>query len=185
MRVNSRAMRHFTSVTLALGLFLHALPSTAQSDEQRATARSLATDGASAFNEGRWKDAVDMFTRAESLMHAPPHLLFLARAHNKLGQLVKAREAYLKVVKETLAPNAPRAFREAQVSAEEELKEVEPRIASLTITIEGGQNIKDLAVTVDGTPLPSVVIGLSRPIDPGTHAVEATAPGYITKRESV
>jgi hypothetical protein len=42
-----------------------------------------------------------------------------------------------------------------------------------------------LAVTVDGVPLPSVVIGLSRPIDPGTHAVEATAPGYITKRESV
>src|SRR5688572_12247306 len=88
-----------------------------QTDEQRAAARSLATEGATAFNEGRYQDAVDMFTKAESLLHAPPHLLFLARSHAKLGQLVKAREAYMKVVKETLPPNASPAFRNAQSSA--------------------------------------------------------------------
>src|SRR5688572_9853786 len=127
-----RAARQVTSLVFAGALFVHALPAAAQTDEQRASARSLATEGATAFNEARWKEAVDLFTRAESLVHAPPHLLFLARAHTKLGQFVKAREAYLKIVKETLAPNAPRAFRDAQVSAEQELKEIEPRIGSLT-----------------------------------------------------
>jgi len=56
----------------------------AQSDEQRAGARTLATEGAQAFNESRFKDAVDLFSKAESLVHAPPHLLFMARAHAKL-----------------------------------------------------------------------------------------------------
>lgn len=157
----------------------------AQSDEQRAAARSLATEGATAFNEGRFKEAVDYFGKAESLMHAPPHLLFLARAHAKLGQLVKAREAYLKIVKETLAANSPKAFRDAQVAAEAEVRDVEPKIASLTIRIEGGEGATDIAVMVDGVALPNVLVGLAQPIDPGTHRIEAGATGLRAPSEPV
>src|SRR5258706_13864956 len=121
----------------------------AQSDEQRAGARTLATEGAQAFNEGRFKDAVDLFTKAESLVHAPPHLLFMARAHAKLGQFVKAREAYLKIIKEQLAPNAPQAFRDAQSAADEERKQVEPHIGKLLVKVEGADAAKDLSVALD------------------------------------
>jgi hypothetical protein len=102
-------------VAAALGAALLGVagPAAAQGDEQRAGARTLATEGAQAFNEGRFKDAVDLFGKAESLVHAPPHLLFMARAYTKLGQYVKAREAYLKIVKEQLPANAPQAFRDA------------------------------------------------------------------------
>jgi hypothetical protein len=144
-----------------------------QTDEQRAAARSLATEGATAFNEGRYRDAVDLFTKAESLLHAPPHLLYLARAHAKLGQLVKAREAYMKVVRETLPPNASPAFRKAQSSANDEIGGVESRIASLTIKIEGGQGAKDLAVLVDGNPMNMILVDAAQPIDPGQHKIEA------------
>jgi hypothetical protein len=157
----------------------------AQSDEQRAAARSLATEGSTAFNEGRFKDAVDLFGKAESLMHAPPHLLFQARAHVKLGQLVKAREAYLKIVKETLAANAPKAFRDAQTTAETEVREIEPKIASLTIRVEGGEGATDVGVMVDGVALPSVLVGLAQPIDPGTHRIEAGATGFRAPSEPV
>jgi hypothetical protein len=153
-------------------------PAFAQTDEQRAGARTLATEGAQAFNEGRFKDAVDLFTKAESLMHAPPHLLFTARAHAKLGQFVKAREAYLKIVKEQLAPNAPQAFRDAQAAADEERKQVEPHIGRLTIKVEGAEGAKDLVVAVDGQPLPSVLLGVPQPTDPGDHTVTATATGF-------
>lgn len=149
----------------------------AQSDEQRAAARSLATEGATAFNEGRYQEAVDLFGRAESLVHAPPHLLFLARAHAKLGQFVKAREAYMKIVKETLPPNASPAFRNAQSSANDEVQLIEPKIASLTVKVEGGQDAKDIAVLVNGNPISSVLIGVAQPIDPGKHKVEAGATG--------
>jgi hypothetical protein len=153
-------------------------PAFAQTDEQRAGARSLATEGAQAFNEGRFKDAVDLFAKAESLMHAPPHLLFAARAHAKLGQYVKAREAYLKVIKEQLPPNAPQAFRDAQTAAEEERKQVEPHIGRLTIKVEGAEAAKDLVVAVDGQPIPLVLLGVPQPMDPGAHTVTATATGF-------
>ena len=157
----------------------------AQTDEQRAAARSLATEGATAFNEGRYQDAVDLFGKAESLVHAPPHLLFLARSHAKLGQLVKAREAYMKIVKETLPPNASPAFRNAQSSANDEVRTIEPRIASLTVKLEGDKDAKDVAVLVDGTPINSVLVGVAQPVDPGEHKVEAGASGLRAPVQTV
>jgi hypothetical protein len=157
----------------------------AQSDEQRAAARSLATEGATAFNEGRYQDAVELFGKAESLVHAPPHLLFLARAHAKLGQLVKAREAYMKIVKETLPPNASPAFRNAQTSANDEVRAIEPRIAALTVKVEGGTNATDVAVLIDGTPINSVLVGVAQPIDPGEHKIEAGATGLRAPAQTV
>ncbi len=172
-------MRPFLASAL-LGACLLGLtrPACAQSDEQRAGARTLATSGAQAFNEGRFKDAVDLFSKAESLMHAPPHLLFMARSHAKLGQFVKAREAYLKIVKEQLAPNAPQAFRDAQATAEEERKQVEPHIGRLTVKVEGADGAKDLSVAIDGQPMSVVLLGVPQPIDPGDHTVTVTATGF-------
>ncbi|MDF3069707.1 MAG: hypothetical protein K0R38_5308 [Polyangiaceae bacterium] len=167
-------------VCAALGAALLGVtgPAAAQGDEQRAGARTLATEGAQAFNEGRFKEAVDLFAKAESLMHAPPHLLFMARAHTKLGQYVKAREAYLKIVKEQLPANAPQAFRDAQLAADEERKQVEPHIGRLKVTVEGAEGAKDLAVTIDGQPFPVVLLGVPQPMDPGEHTVTATATGF-------
>jgi hypothetical protein len=168
----------FACALLGASLLGWSRPSLAQTDEQRAGARTLATEGATAFNEGRYKEAVDLFTKAESLVHAPPHLLFLARAHAKLGQFVKAREAYLKIVKEQLSPTAPQAFRDAQTAAEEERKQVEPHIGRLLVKVEGAETAKDLSVTIDGQPFSTVLLGVPQPIDPGEHTVVATATGF-------
>jgi hypothetical protein len=161
------------------------MPAFAQTDEQRAGARSLATEGASAFNDGRFKDAVDLFSKAESLVHAPPHLLFIARASTKLGQYVKAREAYLKITKEQLPPNAPQAFRDAQGSASREMAAIDHKIGGLIIKVEGAGEAKDLQIKLDGNPIPSVLVGVSQPVDPGDHRVEAVAAGYRAQPKSI
>ena len=176
------------AVVLGLGVLALAAvapPAFAQSDEQRAAARSLATQGNSAFEAGRYRDAVELFGKAESLMHAPPHLLFMARSHKKLGEFVRAREAYLKIVKETLPPNAPKAFRDAQLAAEEEVREVEPKIANLTVKLEGGAGAQNLTVKVDGAVMPSVLVGVAQPIDPGTHKLEASATGFSAVPQTI
>jgi hypothetical protein len=170
-------LRPLLALTLGLGLWLASARASGQTDEQRSAARALATEGAAAFNEGRYKDAIDYFGKAESLVHAPPHLLFLARSHAKLGQLVVAREAYLKIIKETFPANAPQAFRDAQASAAEEVKAIEPRIGTLTVRVEGAAGATDTAVLLDGTPMPSILIGAPRPTDPGEHKLEAGATG--------
>lgn len=180
-----RTLRPYFGVVLAALLFTRAPLAAAQTDEQRAGARALATDGATAFNEGRWKDAVDLFSRAESLVHAPPHLLFLARAQEKLGKLVQARENYLKIVKETLPANAPQAFHGARAAAEQELRAVEPRIATLTIQVQAPASAADLRVVVDGVVIPAALVGVARPVDPGEHRIEVAATGYRARPETV
>jgi hypothetical protein len=158
---------------------LHAGQSSAETDEDRAGARTLATEGAKAFAAQRWAEAVDLFTRAEALVHAPPHLLFLARARMKLGQLVLARETYTKIVRENIPPSAPAAFVEAQAAAKQELPALEPRIAMLTVTVSGAEG-KAVSVTVDGQKLAAVFVGAPKPIDPGEHKVQATSEGMAS-----
>src|SRR5882672_8884200 len=89
----------------------------AQTDEQRSGARAAATQGAQAFSEKRWADAIDLFTRAESLVHSPVHLLYLARAYEKLGSLVKARESYIKITNEEQPAGAAQPMRTRKKSS--------------------------------------------------------------------
>src|SRR6476661_8447773 len=118
-----------------LALVLHVGVAHADADEHRAGARAAATEGAKAMEEGRYEQAIDLFTRAESLVHAPPHLVYMARSYVKLGKLVRASETYLKVTRETLASNAPKAFSEAQTIANEELAALKGRLPSVTIEV--------------------------------------------------
>lgn len=156
----------------------------AQSDEDRANARALADQGVQAFSEGRWQDTVDLFDRAESLIDAPTHLLYSARAHAKLRHYIKARELYLRITRQQLAADAPKAFVKAQASAAQELKDVEPHIGQLTITVRG-PDPKLAQVTLDGSAVHSALIGVARPIDPGEHQVHAQAPGYGPQTKTI
>jgi hypothetical protein len=182
-------MRRLFTPTLSLSLILAQvlapLPALAQSDEQRAAARELAGEGADAFDAGRYQDAIDRFTRAESLVHALPHLLFLARSHAKLNQYVKAREAYMKIINEALPPNATQSVRDAQSSAQSEISQVEGKIGRLTIQVQGKEQAKDLVVQVNGVPVPAVLVGAPQPVDPGDHKVEAVATGFRAAPQSV
>jgi hypothetical protein len=159
---------------------LHAGAAWGQTDEDRAGARTLATEGAKAFSAQRWSEAVDLFTRAEALVHAPPHLLYLARARAKLGQYVLAREIYERIVRENIAPTAPPAFLDAQNAAKAELPSLEPRIAMLTVRITG-VDPKTVSVMVDGQKLPSVFVGAPKPVDPGDHKVQAIGEGVASE----
>jgi hypothetical protein len=89
-----------------------------------------------------------------------------------MGQLVEASETYLKVTREVLPPDAPRAFVDAQAAAAQEAKELDARIPTLLIRVEG-KGASDATVTMDGTALPAAMIGMSAPVDPGTHALRA------------
>jgi hypothetical protein len=149
----------------------------AQSEQERAGARVAAQEGHKAFFEQRWADAIDLFSRAESLVHAPPHLLYMARANEKLGRLVTAREFYMRVVKENIPSSAPRAFHNAQDQARQELPELERRIPHLSVKVKGADAGQKFVVLIDGKELPSALVGLPTPLDPGEHTVSAQAQG--------
>jgi hypothetical protein len=157
---------------LTCGLLSFCAVATAQTDEERAGARALADQGATAFEEGRWKDAVDLFTRAQSVIDAPPHLLYIARAQEKQGNLVQAMEAYIKATRTELKPGAPGAFREAKEDAATELDALMPRLPQVTVTVSGELS-DDVVVRVDGEPLAAAFVGVKRPANPGKHTYSA------------
>jgi len=116
-------------------------------------------------------------------VHAPPHLLYMARSLVKLGRFVDARENYLKITREKLAPTAPPAFKRAQTDAETELAQVQPRIATVTVTVQGDATGAELLM--DRVALPAAMIGIPFPVDPGTHVFAVRAGSDVSQDVTV
>lgn len=149
----------------------HSRSALALTDEERSAARAAATQGADAFDAGNWAEAVDLFSRAEALVHSPAHLLYIARSQIKLGQWVKAYEALQKVKREQLPANASPAVKRAVDEAAKELAQLEPQLPYVATKIKNPSG--DVQVLVDGTALPPLMVGLLRPMDPGSHQFQA------------
>jgi hypothetical protein len=152
----------------------------AQADGDRATARALGQDAERALATKDYAKAEDEFRRADSLVHAPTLMLGLARSLAGQGKVLEAQEAYNRIVREGVAANAPAPFKQALEDAKKEVKDVEPRIGGVTITVKdaAGGAVASAKVTVDDTPLNTASLGIRRLVDPGDHLVRATADGY-------
>jgi hypothetical protein len=171
------------ALTVATCLLLGATSASlarAQSDVDRATARTLGQDGEKALAAKDYKTAEDDFRRAESLVNAPTLLLGLARALVGEGKLVEASETYKRIVREGVAPGAPAVFKTALDDAGKEVQDVTPRIGAVTITVKSatGAPVANVQVTMDGAPVNAAALGVRRPADPGAHVVHASADGF-------
>lgn len=172
------------TILVAAGL-VTAPHAAAQTKEQKAGARAAADAGGDAFDAGKYAEAADLFERAERLMHAPPHLLYAARSHVKLGHLVEARELYLTLTRERLADSAPRPFRDAQTMGEKELAEIEPRLAYVSVVVQPGAGATSVRVTRNGEPVPAELLGVPAPVNPGEYAYQAFADGMESNSTTV
>ena len=173
------------AVTLvtALGVSGRAAAEDTNQAENTAAARSLGIEGVQLAEAGKCDQAIEKLSRAESLYHAPTILDRLGECQIATGQIVLGTENLNRVVREPLAANAPKAFRDAQERARKALDAALPRIGHLTVTVEPKE--AKITVTVGGAPVPEALIGAERPTDPGTHEVVATAPGYLTQKTTV
>jgi hypothetical protein len=179
-RLRALALAALAAGALSVSSVAHADPT----PEQVAGARAAATEGNKAYAEKRYKDALDLFQRAESLMHAPTHVLMTARSQVQLGQLVAGRESYRSLTHETLAPKAPQAFRDAQESAKKELEALEPRVPTIDVKLSD-PSAEGVVVTMDGAELASALVGIARPVDPGDHKISARGTVVAADEKSV
>lgn len=151
--------------------------------ESVAAARSLGMQGIQLADSGDCKGAIEKLSRAEALYHAPSILGRLGECQVLVGQVVLGTENLNRVVREELAVNAPKAFRDAKERAKGVLNTALPKIARLTVRVEPSD--AKAQVTVAGAPIPAALIGVERPTDPGTHEIVVSAPGYLEQRQSV
>ncbi len=151
----------------------------AQSDQERSAARAAAEQGMQAYTVGNWQKAVVYLRKAQSIYDAPTHLLFIARAEAKLNHLVEAREAYIKLDRSNLAPNAPDVFRQARQFGIDELPAIEARLPYVTLLVTGGSATQLL---VDETEMPVTAVGVPFPINPGEHVFQAKAESLASEQ---
>jgi len=134
-------------------------------------ARQLATEGIDLAQKGDCEGALAKLTRAEALFHAPTILLHIGECQQRLGRLVDALSTYDRVAREQLGPTPPRAFVTAQQRAAVLIAEVRPKLGTLRVDTSGSRT--GVAISIDGNELKEAALGLDRPIDPGSHVIEA------------
>lgn len=146
--------------------------------ERKASARAAYQEGVELQAQKSWKEALARFQFAEGLLDAPTHLLHIAECQVALGKLVEAQESYESLTHHDLPPGSPEPFREALELGKRELAELQPRIPTLRIEVRPAPaTLRTLTLSLNGRPLPAEVIGIARPINPGTYEITATAWG--------
>jgi len=155
----------------------------AQTDQERSAARAAGEVGLQAYSAGNWQKALIYFRKAQSIVDSPTHLLYIARSEAKLNHLVEAREAYIKLDRSALPPNASDAFRQAKEMGLTELPAIETRLPYVTLYVTGGITTQ---IVVDQTELPVSAVGVPFPINPGEHIFQAMSDSLVSEpvRES-
>jgi hypothetical protein len=140
-------------------------------DGAKGAARHLANEAKQDFDAANFEAAAKKFRRAYEIANVPTLAVWAARALAMSGKLVAASELYRQATR--LAPNdlwVGKVQQQAQADAEKELAELEPKIPKLVVTIEGADS-KDVEVFIDDAPLPSALVGVETPADPGRHYI--------------
>jgi hypothetical protein len=164
----------------AIGAPAHAQPSEADRD----AARALATAGFRLFSTKSYEPALERFRSAEAIIHAPPHVLYIARCLDALGRMLEARDSYRKLLEEQLDVDAPVEFRKARAQAEDELVALLRKIPRITVVLDTPQPA-DVRATLDAHELSAEQLGVPLDVDPGTHQVVVTASDGEAQRRSV
>jgi hypothetical protein len=96
--------------------------------------------------------------------------------------LVEAQERYEQIVREGVDAKAPKSWQRALADANNELAELKPRLAWVTISVSGAD---DAHVTIDGAAVPPAAIGVRRAVNPGPRLVRVEAKGYVAQKKTL
>ncbi|MBW2457655.1 MAG: hypothetical protein JRI68_24335 [Deltaproteobacteria bacterium] len=170
---------HRLIAPLVLAATLASAPLRAEVDPQ-----ALFTEARAHYQAGEYEAALAGFEKALAASGSPNARLYLARCLRELGRL---GEAYNQLIT-ARAEAAARATEEDHYTttrdvADVELRQLEPRIAKLVITVPA--SVKGVTVTIDGATIDSARLGEALPLAPGEHELVATAPGRESVRATV
>jgi hypothetical protein len=134
-----------------------------------AAAESLFQEARKLIDAKRYSEACPKLVASHKLAPAVGTLLNLADCYERAGQLASAWARFHEAI--ALAQRLGRPDREK--TAKERADKLEPRLIRLTIVSQD----KDAEVKLDGNLLDPAVLGTAVPVDPGKHAIEASAKG--------
>lgn len=151
-------------------------------DSDKEAIRKLSNDAVADYNGGHFDTAREKFARAYALAKVPKLAVWLARAHAQMGRLVSAYELYRQAIRlERSELWVGDAQLVAQQDAEKELAQLTPRLAKVTVLVEGVP-AEEVEVRIDDVTVPSALLGVERLVDPGTREVTGLRKGEIVRQ---
>jgi hypothetical protein len=157
------------ALVVAAGATASAQPS---AGGNKVAAEALFEDGRKLVAEGKYAEACSKFADSERLDPSLGTLLNLASCFEKLGRTASAWVTYREAAS---AANA--AGRKDYIAiAERHADALATKLARLTVIV--AQPIDGLRIVRDGVVVDRAEWGTPIPIDTGSHAIEAAAPGH-------
>jgi hypothetical protein len=141
-------------------------------DQQKALALRLFDEGRSLLAAGKVAEACPKLEESRRLDPLPGTVLNLAVCHEKQGLAASAVAEFYQA--RAMAERDKRGDRVAL--ANDHLRALESQVSNLVVVVGPHADLPDLLIQLDGNPLGRAVWGTRIPVDPGEHAIEASAP---------
>jgi len=141
-------------------------------DQQKALALRLFDEGRSLLAAGKVAEACPKLEESRRLDPLPGTVLNLAVCHEKQGLAASAVAEFYQA--RAMAERDKRGDRVAL--ANDHLRALESQVSNLVIIVGPLADLPDLLIQLDGNPVGRAVWGTRIPVDPGEHAIEASAP---------
>jgi len=142
---------------------------------QSAEAAALFDDGDKLFKQGKIAEACEAFEASNRIESRAGTLIRLGDCRERLGQLASAWSAFKDALIRVKDPKK-------QKLAKDHVAALEPRLSYLTIAVVRPSD--GLAITRDDKPVDPVEWNRAIPIDGGTYAIAASAPGHVAWKAS-
>ena len=157
------------------------LASPARADSNEAQAKALYDEGKAAFAAGDYPTACDKLEASFELNPLSGTRGLLAGCYEKVGKLASAWNAY----RDSAAIAQRQNNLERAQIALEKARELEPRLARLTIDATALAPVAGAEVVLDGVVQPTEALRSAIPVDEGPHVIEARARDHKPWKQSI
>lgn len=156
-------------IAVALGLLV-STPARAQTASDKAAAQALFDDARKLASSGDWASACPKYAESNRLDPGIGVKLSLAECYERVGRTASAWAMFGEAEEYARRSGDPRAS-----VAHQRAERLAPHIAQLVIAVPSPA--AGMVVKRDGEEVGAAQWGVPVPVDPGAHAVSASAPG--------
>jgi hypothetical protein len=153
--------------------------------EPTAADKSLATqlfkEGRTLVDQGKVAEGCRKLEESQRLDPGGGTLLNVALCHEKEGRTATAWAEFTEALGIAKKDDRPQRIELAQTH----IAALEPTLSRLVIQVPDGSDLPELEIKRDGSAIRRAAWGTAMPVDPGDHAVEASAHGKISWKHSV
>jgi hypothetical protein len=151
-------------------------PAHAQSAADKAAAEALFDRGLALMRDGKYQEACERLEQSQSIDPGIGTMLYLAECYEKTGKTASAWALFREA--SSLAQAAGQS--ERAEAGKRRAAALEKGLSRLTLQVPANSKVPGLEIQDNGRPVHPSVWGYAVPVDPGSHHIEAKAPGHLT-----